>query len=270
MNSGGAGRTALIYGIAVAGDALATGLMRRGWRVLVADDAPTEAKRALAAGLGTNLVEAPDTEALAELVAAVDIVCPARGPRDASGRRCSSCRRHSLANRDRSGLRVGAAAPRWPAADAGHHRHRRQDHHHPAHRAHPGGRRPPSFRGRQHRRAAGRCARRRRRRVRGRVQQLPPELAAVLSRGSVGVAEPGPRPPELAHLDGIVRSGQGTDVGAPQAHRCGHRLRRRRDGDAQPARRAAPRARSPPPTPTTASTMAPSSGRAASSLPSRA
>ena len=79
MNSGGAGRTALIYGIAVAGDALATGLMRRGWRVLVADDAPTEAKRALAAGLGTNLVEAPDTEALAELVAAVDIVCPAPG-----------------------------------------------------------------------------------------------------------------------------------------------------------------------------------------------
>ena len=35
------GRTALVYGIALAGDALAAQLVQRGWRVIVADDVAT-------------------------------------------------------------------------------------------------------------------------------------------------------------------------------------------------------------------------------------
>ncbi len=72
-------RTALVYGIALAGDALATRLVRRGWRVLVADDSPTDAKRELAAALGATLVESPADDSLAALLAEADIVCPAPG-----------------------------------------------------------------------------------------------------------------------------------------------------------------------------------------------
>lgn len=78
MTSAG-GRTALVYGIALAGDALAAQLVRRGWRVLVADDVATDAKRELAAALGTTLVEAPDATEIDALVAEADIVCPAPG-----------------------------------------------------------------------------------------------------------------------------------------------------------------------------------------------
>lgn len=72
-------RTALVYGIALAGDAVGRELLRHGWRVQVADDQPTDAKRAAAAALGAALVEAPEGEALATLVAECDIVCPAPG-----------------------------------------------------------------------------------------------------------------------------------------------------------------------------------------------
>ncbi|MDO8391865.1 MAG: UDP-N-acetylmuramoyl-L-alanine--D-glutamate ligase [Actinomycetota bacterium] len=72
-------RTALVYGIALAGDALATRLVQRGWRVLVADDDPSEGKRARAATLGATLVERPTAEAVAGLVADSDMVCPAPG-----------------------------------------------------------------------------------------------------------------------------------------------------------------------------------------------
>jgi UDP-N-acetylmuramoylalanine--D-glutamate ligase len=71
--------TALVYGIALAGDALSTQLVRRGWRVLVADDQPSDAKRTRAAELGTTLVERPDGAAIAALVDEADIVCPAPG-----------------------------------------------------------------------------------------------------------------------------------------------------------------------------------------------
>ncbi len=72
-------RTALVHGIALSGDALAAQLVRRGWRVLVADDAPTDDKRALAARLGAMLVERPDSATVAALLAEADIVCPAPG-----------------------------------------------------------------------------------------------------------------------------------------------------------------------------------------------
>lgn len=71
--------TALVYGIALAGEALAAQLVRRGWRVVVADDAPTPEKRALAQSLGATLVEAPNAHTIAALVAGADMVCPAPG-----------------------------------------------------------------------------------------------------------------------------------------------------------------------------------------------
>jgi UDP-N-acetylmuramoylalanine--D-glutamate ligase len=71
--------TAFIHGIALSGDALAQQLVRRGWTVRIADDQPTEAKRALAAALGAELVECPDQRTVESLVAEADIVCPAPG-----------------------------------------------------------------------------------------------------------------------------------------------------------------------------------------------
>ncbi len=79
MNDTGSDRSALVYGLALAGHALAVQLVSRGWRVLVADDAPTDAKRALAAALGTTLVEAPEADVIARMVGVADMVCPAPG-----------------------------------------------------------------------------------------------------------------------------------------------------------------------------------------------
>lgn len=72
-------RTALVHGIALSGDALATQLLRRGWSLIVSDDAPTEAKRAMAEALGTVLVEQPDSMVIAALLDEVEMVCPAPG-----------------------------------------------------------------------------------------------------------------------------------------------------------------------------------------------
>ncbi|CAB4562319.1 MAG: UDP-N-acetylmuramoyl-L-alanine--D-glutamate ligase [Actinobacteria bacterium] len=72
-------RTALVHGVAVAGAAVARALAARGYRVLVADDAPDDAKRELAGELGTELVERPDGDAIRRLLAQVDLVSPAPG-----------------------------------------------------------------------------------------------------------------------------------------------------------------------------------------------
>jgi UDP-N-acetylmuramoylalanine--D-glutamate ligase len=72
-------RTALVYGVAVAGDALAHALAQRGWTVLAADDAPTDAKRARAAAFGAELVAAPDDATVARLLATAEMLCPAPG-----------------------------------------------------------------------------------------------------------------------------------------------------------------------------------------------
>ncbi len=71
--------TALVHGVAVAGAAVARALAARGYRVVVADDAPDDAKRELAGELGTELVERPDTATIARLLRGVDLVAPAPG-----------------------------------------------------------------------------------------------------------------------------------------------------------------------------------------------
>ncbi len=71
--------TALVYGMAITGNAVAHALHDRGFRVLVADDSPSDTKFAAAAAVGAELVAHPDAAALDKLVAMSDIVCPAPG-----------------------------------------------------------------------------------------------------------------------------------------------------------------------------------------------
>ena len=71
--------TALVYGLAVAGAATVRALHRRGCDVVAADDTVTPETAALAAELGVELLAAPDDAALADLVAAADLVVPAPG-----------------------------------------------------------------------------------------------------------------------------------------------------------------------------------------------
>lgn len=70
---------AYVHGLAASGEALCGELIRRGWRVVVADDAPNDTTRAAAARLGTTLVERPTPSQVERMVAEVDIVCPAPG-----------------------------------------------------------------------------------------------------------------------------------------------------------------------------------------------
>jgi len=70
---------ALVYGVAVAGAATARALAARGYTVLLADDAPTPERHAVAAELGTELIECPDAAAIEHLLASVDMVAPAPG-----------------------------------------------------------------------------------------------------------------------------------------------------------------------------------------------
>src|SRR3954467_2387651 len=71
--------TALVYGMAISGEAVARALHARGTRVLVADDSPSEAKVAAADAGGADFIVRPDDDSLEFLVAASDIVCPAPG-----------------------------------------------------------------------------------------------------------------------------------------------------------------------------------------------
>ena len=72
-------RTALVYGIALAGDAVAGQLAARGWKLVVADDKPTPDKQRMASAVGASLVESPDAAMIDQLVTDCDIVCPEIG-----------------------------------------------------------------------------------------------------------------------------------------------------------------------------------------------
>jgi UDP-N-acetylmuramoylalanine--D-glutamate ligase len=69
----------LVYGLAVAGEATARALLRRGLELVAADDVATPERMQLAADLGIDLVVAPDAEQLDRLVQASDLIVPAPG-----------------------------------------------------------------------------------------------------------------------------------------------------------------------------------------------
>lgn len=71
--------TALVHGVAIAGMAATRALIDRGYRVVVADDAPTDAKREAASALGLELVESPSVHEIERLVSDSTFVVPAPG-----------------------------------------------------------------------------------------------------------------------------------------------------------------------------------------------
>ncbi len=141
---------------------------------------------------------------------------------------------------DRTRLPVGTGPPRRAAPDARDHRNRRQDDHDAAHRRHAARRGAAHDRRRKHLDATGRCDRHGPRRLRRRVHQLPSRMDADVPRRGRRVAEPGAGSPQLAPLDGHLRSRQGPTVG--QSTTAGHcrRLHRRSRGDAPAAGRPGP------------------------------
>lgn len=70
---------ALVYGLAVAGESTVRALLRRGVEVVVADDDVDDRRRALAAELDVELLDRPDADTLAEVIASCDLVSPAPG-----------------------------------------------------------------------------------------------------------------------------------------------------------------------------------------------
>ncbi len=75
----GTGERALVFGLGRSGQAVARHLLVRGMSVAAVDDAPSDEARAAAAALGLAIVEAPTTEALANLVVRADVVVPSPG-----------------------------------------------------------------------------------------------------------------------------------------------------------------------------------------------
>ncbi len=76
MTDGVDARRALVVGLGVAGEAAARALIRHGIDVVVVEDHPGPAVRERAGRLGVEVVEAPDRDALAAVVAGVDLVVP--------------------------------------------------------------------------------------------------------------------------------------------------------------------------------------------------
>lgn len=72
-------RRVLILGFGVTGSAVAAALTARGDAPVVIDDSPSEAVRLAAVDRAIDLVEAPDAEHLAELMAEADLFAPSPG-----------------------------------------------------------------------------------------------------------------------------------------------------------------------------------------------
>ncbi len=70
---------ALVYGFAIAGEATARALLKRGYKVVAADDRPTEAALAAARELGIDFHESPPESRIMRLVERADLVVPAPG-----------------------------------------------------------------------------------------------------------------------------------------------------------------------------------------------
>ena len=72
-------KRALVYGLAITGEAVAAGLMTHGYDVVIADDQPTPVRIATADRLGTELIGAPEVDEIVRLMESCDLVCPAPG-----------------------------------------------------------------------------------------------------------------------------------------------------------------------------------------------
>lgn len=75
----GGARSTLVYGLAIAGEAVARELVRRGERVVLADDRPTSAHQKLASELGAKLVDGSNHTEIDRHLRNVDRVVPAPG-----------------------------------------------------------------------------------------------------------------------------------------------------------------------------------------------
>jgi UDP-N-acetylmuramoylalanine--D-glutamate ligase len=72
----------VVVGFGVVGRAVTRALLSRGHPVTVLEDRPTDESRAAAAGLGVELVEAPDTARLAAVLRAASVLLPSPGVPD--------------------------------------------------------------------------------------------------------------------------------------------------------------------------------------------
>lgn len=70
---------ALVYGLAVTGASTVRALLRRGFDVVVADDAVTDQRRDVAEALGVALLDDPGVSELASLLGTMDLVSPSPG-----------------------------------------------------------------------------------------------------------------------------------------------------------------------------------------------
>ena len=70
---------ALVYGVAIAGEAVMRALIARDYEVVAADDHVTPEKQAVADELGIELHDAPDRLRISELVDWADLIAPAPG-----------------------------------------------------------------------------------------------------------------------------------------------------------------------------------------------
>ena len=234
---------ALVYGLAVAGAATVRALQRHDVEVVVADDEVTAERRRWPENSAWSSSSAPTGSALDGLIRSCRSRAPgtrrARDPRcdhrGAAGRRGNSCAR------DRPRLRVGAGTRPGDrvrcSAITG-----------------TDGKTTTTLLAVEMLRAAGlrtvdagntdmplvdaidvgsRCVRRR-------VHELPARVDTVVPAEACGLAEPRPRPPELASSMATYESGQGAGVREPAPDRRRHRLRRRPGGDASPRRRPRP------------------------------
>ena len=78
MSPAGAPR-ALVYGLAVSGEAVAIALQRHGYELVIADDSVTPAKQQIADGLGVELIATPSASEIGRVVERCEMLCPAPG-----------------------------------------------------------------------------------------------------------------------------------------------------------------------------------------------
>jgi UDP-N-acetylmuramoylalanine--D-glutamate ligase len=86
----------LVYGLAIAGEAVARALVTRGYKVIAADDKPSARAIEVASELGIDLYEAPSESKIDRLVERVELVVPAPGVPETHHLMAACAREHVL------------------------------------------------------------------------------------------------------------------------------------------------------------------------------